>query len=235
MIRHIPVETMYNGQPIQWLDTTHHFSFDTYYNKDRINFGALRVVNDDIIAPRSGFETHPHKDMEIISYVIKGALTHRDSIGSHGVIRRGEVQYMSAGSGISHSEINEGDEPTRLLQIWILPNKKSLEPAYGEHKFNWHERENKLLHLVSSKTGSAPVKLNQDVNIYAIELDTGATFDFSVGQNRQCYVVQVEGSSTINGFSLKEKDALETVGQSLKISAPGKTHLLFIEMQKSAG
>jgi len=235
MIRHIPVETMYSGQPIHWLTTTHHFSFDTYYNKDRLNFGALRVVNDDIIAPRSGFETHPHKDMEIISYVIKGALTHRDSLGSHGIIRRGEVQYMSAGSGITHSEINEGDEPTRLLQIWIVPDTKNVEPAYGEHKFSWNDRENKLLHLVSCKNGSAPVKLNQDVNIYAIELDTGTAFNFTVAENRQCYVVQVEGASEINGLSLKEKDALETVGKSLEISAQEKSHLLFIEMQKSAG
>ena len=224
---------MYSGQPIHWLNTTHQFSFGTYYNKDRVNFGALRVVNDDIVAPRSGFETHPHNDMEIISYVIKGALTHRDSIGSHGVIGRGEVQYMSAGRGISHSEINEGAEPTRLLQIWILPDRQNLEPAYGEYKFDWHERENKLLHLVSGENSSAPVKLNQDVNIYAIELDTGTAFDFTVAENRQCYVVQVEGASDINGFSLKEKDALETVGQSLNIRAPGKSHLLFIEMQKS--
>jgi len=218
---------------MNWLDAIHHFSFADYYNKDNVNFGALRVLNDDLISGHSGFDTHPHKDMEIVSYLVKGALTHKDSLGNEGVIRRGEVQYMSAGRGILHSEINEGDETVRLLQIWILPDAKNLEPGYGDHKFEWTARENKLLHIVSGSNGDAPVRLNQDVNMYATELEQGKTLDFSVAEDRQCYIVQVEGSTDINSVELKERDAMEVVEEDLRIKAITKSHLLFIEMKKA--
>ena len=233
MIKHIPAEIIYRGKPTNWLDTAHHFSFSGYYNPDNMQFGSLRVLNDDLIAPHSGFDTHPHKDMEIVSYLVEGELTHRDSIGNEGVIRRGEVQYMSAGRGIYHSEINEGDETVRLLQIWIFPNAKSLEPNYGDHKYEWKERENKLLHLVSPQDGNAQVKLHQDVNMYAAELTQGNTLDFPLPLGRQCYIVQVEGSSSINGVSLKERDSIEVIEENLTIEAISISHLLFIEMGKN--
>jgi len=231
MIRHIPVESMHRSRPVNWLDTVFHFSFADYYNEDNINFGALRVLNDDLISGRAGFDTHPHKDMEIVSYMVKGALTHRDSLGNEGVIKRGEVQYMSAGRGIYHSEINEGDEMVRLLQTWILPDAKNLEPGYGDYKFEWAARYNKLLHLVSGKDGGAPVKLNQDVNFFAAELEKGKTLDFGIAKGRQCYIVQIEGSSEINGVLMKERDAMEAVEEDLKIKAAAASHLFFIEMK----
>ncbi|MCL2579742.1 MAG: pirin family protein [Oscillospiraceae bacterium] len=233
MIKHLPAQGMYRGKPTSWLDTVHHFSFAQYYNPSNMQFGSLRVLNDDLIAGHSGFDTHPHKDMEIVSYLVCGALTHRDSIGNEGVIRRGEVQYMSAGRGIYHSEINEGDETVRLLQIWILPNAKNLEPNYGDCKYEWAERENKLLHLVSPQDGNAPVKLHQDVNMYAVELEQGKTLDFPLPKGRQCYIVQVEGASLINGISLKERDSIEAIEENLKIEATAISHLLFIEMGKN--
>ena len=230
MIKHIPAESMYRGRPTNWLDTVHHFSFSQYYNPNNMQFGSLRVLNDDLIIGHSGFDTHPHKDMEIVTYMINGELTHRDSIGNKGAIKRGEIQYMSAGRGIYHSEINEGDETVRLLQIWILPNAKNLDPSYGEHKYEWSARENKLLHLVSPQDGSAAVKLHQDVNMYATELHQGKSLELPLPKNRQCYIVQIEGASVINGVSLKERDSLEAIEEMLKVEAIDLSHLLFIEM-----
>jgi len=232
MIRHIPVNTMYKARPASWLDTVHHFSFADYYDPNNMNFGVLRVVNDDLIAPNSGFDTHYHNDMEIVTYMISGALTHKDSIGNTGTIRRGEVQYMSAGRGILHSEMNGGSDTVRLLQIWILPEKRGLPPAYGEHKFDWDERRNKPLHLVSKTGGPATIGLNQDVNIYAVELEDGMTLDFPIGNGRQSYIIQAEGSSDMNGIIVNERDALTTVEENLRITAKGKSHILFIEMAK---
>jgi redox-sensitive bicupin YhaK (pirin superfamily) len=233
MIRHLSVENLYKSNPAPWLEAIYHFSFANYNNPENIQFGALRVLNDDLVLAHNGFQTHPHKDMEIVSYVIEGELTHRDSMGNEGIIKRGQVQYMSAGRGVYHSEINEGDKTVRLLQIWILPDAKGLEPSYGDFKFDWSLRENKLLYIASNKDGNAPVKLNQDINMYAIELEAGKKIDFEVAKNRQCYVVQIEGSSRINDIVLNERDALESIEESLKIEAISTAHLLFIEMLKS--
>ncbi|MCL2602528.1 MAG: pirin family protein [Treponema sp.] len=234
MTRRIPVEAMHRSREIEWLESIFHFSFAGYYNKNNMNFGVLRVVNDDVIREHSGFETHPHNDMEIVSYMVRGALTHRDSLGNASTIRRGAVQYMSAGSGILHSEINEGDEEVRLLQIWIRPDVKNAPPAYGDYKFPWEGRRNKLLHIAGSKNGNAPVKLNQDVNMYALELDSGNTLDVQVAHGRQCYIVQIEGSSDINGITLNERDAMETAQEPLRVTTQSVSHLLFIEMGLSA-
>jgi len=184
MLRHIPAKNLHRSIPVNWLDTIYHFSFADYYNPQNIHFGPLRVLNDDLIKGHNGFATHPHRDMEIVSYMVEGALTHRDSLGNQGVVRRGEVQYMSAGRGIWHSEINEAAETVRLLQIWILPDAANLEPAYGEHKFKWDARRGNLLHLVSPAGGPAPVTLNQDVNMYAIELADGEKLDFPLPPGR---------------------------------------------------
>jgi len=197
-----------------------------------MNFGVLRVLNDDLVAGHSGFDTHPHRDMEILSYMVRGELTHRDSLGNESVIRRGDVQYMSAGRGILHSELNLADETARLLQIWVLPAARNLEPAYGECRFAPEQRENRLLHIASG-VGSdkpAPVRLNQDVNMYAGELDDGATLAFPLAEGRQCYIVQVEGSSLVNGVSLAERDAMKAAGEGLSVRPQGRSHIFFIEM-----
>lgn len=215
-----------------WLNSSFHFSFAEYYNPFNIRFGALRVLNDDLIEPKTGFDTHPHNDMEIITYVINGELTHGDSMGNSSTVKRGEVQYMSAGTGVYHSEFNYGNEVLRLLQIWILPDKSGHEPNYGEYKLNWDDRINNWLQIVSSNNGYGPVKVNQDVNIYATYLEKNNEISFKVGNGRQAYLVQIEGNSIINNIELNEKDALEIVEEDIKINSNENSHFLIIEMKK---
>ncbi|MDU2063269.1 MAG: pirin family protein [Sporomusaceae bacterium] len=216
-----------------WLRSLFHFSFAEYYNLERMDFGVLRVVNDDLVEPNTGFEMHPHRDMEIVSYVIDGELTHGDSMGNQNTISRGHIQYMSAGTGVFHSEHNLGLKTARFLQIWIKPSQIGLKPQYGDHRYDWDLRKNQLLHLVSSPEGGAPVQLNADANFYALELDKGLEMEFTVKSDRQAYVVQIEGSSDINGTELNAKDALESVGESLRIKALETMHILIIEMKKA--
>jgi len=214
-----------------WLKSKFHFSFAEYYNPKNMNFGVLRVINDDLIKPNSGFDTHPHRDMEIISYVVNGELTHGDSMGNERTLTRGQVQYMSAGTGVYHSEHNFGNDIARFLQIWIFPDKKGYEPNYGDYRFNWDDRKNKWLHMVSSKEGNAPIKINQDANIYALELDKGKDISFPVKQGRQAYLVQIEGNSIINNIELSDRDALEITEEDILVNAKETSHILIIEMK----
>lgn len=221
------------GAIYNWLETTYHFSFANYYNEANLNFGVLRVLNDDIIAPHTGFESHSHQDMEIITYVIEGELTHEDNLGNSGVLKRGQVQYMSAGTGVTHSEYNKSDDPLRILQIWITPNKTGHQPTYGEYHFDWESRHNQWLHMVSDIHDGAPITINQDVNIYTILLDENNIADINVAFGRQAYLMQIEGFSTANGISLKEKDALEIIEDSIHIVATHTSHFIVIDMPKS--
>lgn len=232
MLKKIDTKNMGKSN-LGWLKSLFHFSFSEYYNASNISFGKLRVINDDLIQSQTGFPMHPHNDMEIISYVVAGKITHKDSMGNASELSRGEVQYMSAGTGVYHSEYNLGDEELRLLQIWIYPDKKDYKPNYGENKFNWSDRENKWLHMVSSIEGSAPVKIHQDVNIYAIYLDKNNEESLNIEKDRQAYLVQIEGSSIINSIELNEKDALEIVEENIKIKAKESSHFLVIEMKKA--
>ena len=216
-----------------WLKSKFHFSFAEYYNPDNINFGALRVINDDLVEAGTGFDTHPHRDMEIVSYVVNGELTHGDSMGNKNTLSRGHVQYMSAGTGVLHSEHNLGDETLRFLQIWIVPDKKGYKPNYGDYKFNWDGRKNKWLPIVSSQEGDAPIKLNQDANLFVLELDKDKEIDFKVSENRQAYLVQIEGTSAINDVALHMRDALEITEENIKIKAQETSHFLVVEMKKS--
>lgn len=215
-----------------WLQSIFHFSFAEYYNPKNMNFGSLRVVNDDLVKSNTGFPTHPHKDMEIVSYVVKGDLTHGDSMGNENTLTRGQVQYMSAGTGVYHSEYNLGDNTLRFLQIWILPDNTGYKPNYGDYRFTWEERKNKWLHIVSSKSGNAPIKINQDFNIYSIELDSNEEIDFPVNKGRQVYILQVEGSSSINEILLNERDAAEVIEENIFIKAKNTSHILVLEMKK---
>lgn len=183
MIKKIDYKNMGKSN-LGWLRSIFHFSFAEYYNSKNMNFGVLRVINDDLIEAGTGFDTHPHRDMEIVSYVVEGELTHGDSMGNKRTLTRGQVQYMSAGSGVLHSEYNLSDKISRFLQIWILPDKKGLTPNYGDFAFEWKERKNKWLHIVSSKEGSAPVKINQDVNFYVLELHKGEEIVFPISEGR---------------------------------------------------
>jgi quercetin 2,3-dioxygenase len=231
MLRKIESKDM-GSSNLGWLRSKFHFSFAEYYNPNNINFGVLRVINDDLIDPNTGFDTHPHRDMEIISYIVNGNLTHGDSMGNKNTVTRGHVQYMSAGTGVYHSEHNLGKDILRLLQIWILPDKKGYKPSYGDYRFNWEDRKNKWLHMVSSKEGEAPIKINQDINIYSLELEKEKETGFPVKEGRQAYLVQIEGASEINSIELSDRDAAEIVEEGILIKAKEASHILIIEMNK---
>ncbi|SHH40159.1 hypothetical protein SAMN02745245_01230 [Anaerosphaera aminiphila DSM 21120] len=216
-----------------WLDSFHHFSFSSYYNPDNINFGVLRVLNDDMVAPTTGFNTHPHKDMEIISYVVDGELTHADSMDNKRVLKRGQVQYMSAGTGVTHSEHNYGHNILRFLQIWIFPDKEGYIPNYGDVLFDFEDRVNKWMPIASGSGDSTfPIQVHADVNVYATYLTPGDSIDFKVGKDRQAYLVAVEGEMEINSILLEERDALEIVEEDINIYAGNSSHVLIIEMAK---
>lgn len=233
MLKKIPKETMFLSKQ-GWLQSRFHFSFAQYKNFDNINFGVLRVLNDDILHAQSGFDMHPHSNMEIISYVVDGQITHKDSMGNEHTLKRGEVQYMSAGSGIFHSEHNkDNSKDLRLLQIWILPPKENLPSIYGQEKYTKEQSQNKLLNIVSSKNGNSKVKIYQDVNIYVSQLEKNLSLAFDIQQNRQLYFVQIEGKSTVNGIELSHGDAMQVTKENkLNITSLGDSHFLFIEMKE---
>lgn len=214
-----------------WLNSWFHFSFAEYYNPDKLQFGMLRVVNDDLIQPNSGFDTHPHKDMEIITYVVNGVLTHQDDMGNQRTLRRGEVQYMSAGTGVLHREMNFGRQVLRLLQIWILPDRIGHSPRYGEYRFIWEKRRGNWLHMVSGETTVAPIQIHQDMNIYATEILAGESVTFEIQNNRQAYLILIEGAASVNSIALEERDALTVKGsESLQMITKTTAHCLLFEM-----
>src|SRR4051794_38726011 len=214
---------------IGWLKSKFHFSFADYFNPDNIHFGVLRVINDDLVEAKKGFGVHPHRDMEIISYVVNGELTHGDSLGNNNTVTRGQVQYMSAGTGVLHSEYNLGEDTLRFLQIWVIPLKNGLEPNYGDYRFNWEDRKNNWLHMVSDINGNAPIKINQNANIYSLELEQGKNIEFPVKEGRQAYLVQIEGTSVINDVVLNDRDGMEIVEENISIKAVETSHILIIE------
>ncbi|MCL2745509.1 MAG: pirin family protein [Coriobacteriia bacterium] len=220
-----------------WLDSFFHFSFAEYYNPDNIQFGVLRVINDDIVRPNTGFEMHPHKDMEVISYVVEGELSHKDSMGNEHTLTRGQVQYMSAGTGIFHSEHNWGDKPLRFIQMWILPNKEGLTPNYGDYRFKFEDRIDAWMPIATSvgnAENDAPIKIHADANVYASVLTQGKTTEFKVEKDRQAYLVLLEGKVIVNGdVQLSARDALEIIEEDITITADQESHLYLIEMQKS--
>ena len=200
MIKKLPKENMGKSN-LGWLESRFHFSFAEYGNPKNINFGVLRVLNDDIVHPVSGFDMHPHSNMEIIAYIIDGEITHKDSMGNSETLKRGEVQYLSAGDGIYHSEHNlHKSDDLRLLQIWIIPPKAGLPRLYGSHKYKFEQRDNKLLNIVSSQNGDSNIKIYQDINIFVSEFDK--PFEYKIQKGRQVYFVQIEGTSEVNGTIL---------------------------------
>jgi redox-sensitive bicupin YhaK (pirin superfamily) len=218
-----------------WLDSHFHFSFAEYYNPENINFGALRVLNDDIVLPGTGFDTHPHQNMEIVSYVVAGELTHGDSMGNEQTITRGQAQYMSAGTGVLHSEYNHGTVPLRFLQIWILPDQDGYRPNYGDHRFVWEERINTWLPLAAStdnSASSAPIKIHQDVNLFVSYLTTSTILPLAVAPGRQAYLMLAEGKARVNGIGLVERDAMEIIEEDIEVQALEDAHVIVIELAK---
>ncbi|AGF51356.1 sll1773 [Synechocystis sp. PCC 6803] len=205
MITLRPSEARGHGK-LDWLDSYFSFSFSHYYDPAHMNFSNLRVINEDYIAPGQGFATHGHKDMEIVTYVLEGELEHKDSIGNGSIIRPGDVQRMSAGTGILHSEFNPSpDQPVHLLQIWITPNQFGVEPSY-EQKFFSPEDKQGQLRLVASPDGrNGSVTIHQDACIYASVLGQGETVSYSLS-NRRAWLQIIRGNLTLNGKTLKTGD-----------------------------
>ena len=219
-----------------WLQANHSFSFANFYDPEKVHFGALRVLNDDIIGPKMGFGTHPHDNMEIITIPLKGLLKHRDNMGDEWIpVKPGEVQVMSAGTGVQHSEINGSEsEHLALFQIWIMPNKRHVQPRYDQKIFDVDDRKNKLQVLVTSidENDEGSLKIHQDAIISRIDLDKGKSFKYTLkSENHGVYVMNVHGKIIINNTLLETRDAIgvsET--DSFEINVEQDSGLLFIEV-----
>jgi redox-sensitive bicupin YhaK (pirin superfamily) len=216
-----------------WLNSRHSFSFGQYHDPNHMGFGALRVINDDRVAGGAGFDTHGHKDMEIFSYVLEGALAHRDSLGSGSVIRPGDVQLMSAGTGIRHSEFNASqEEPVHFLQIWVMPEKQGLKPAYAEKHFPEAERRNRLKLIVSPDGRDGSLKIHQDASIHAGVLEEGASLEETLKPERRYWLQVAKGALDINGETVLEGDGLAVVNEeSLTIEGNVRSEILLFDLK----
>ncbi len=215
-----------------WLDTFHTFSFAGYYDPKHMGFRALRVINDDRVDGGAGFPTHPHNDMEIITYILDGALQHRDSMGTGSVIKPGDVQRMSAGSGVTHSEFNASrDESVHLLQIWLLPEREDITPSYEQKHFTEADRSN-VLRLVASRGGEAgSVHVNQDVRLYASLLAKGKTVEHTLAKGRHAWLQVARGALRVNDLALGSGDGLAVSSEDkLQISATEGSELLLFDL-----
>ena len=214
-----------------WLNTHYTFSFANYYDPENMGFRSLRVINDDVVAPGGGFDTHGHRDMEILTYVLSGELEHKDSMNNGRVIRRGEFQYMAAGTGVLHSEFNpSGAQPVHLLQIWIVPDQKGLKPNYAERTGS--QLPGGRLNLVASKGGrEGSIAINQDADVFLAKLDAGQNITHQVRPNRHAWLHVAEGSVLVNGQKLSTGDgAAVSQEQELKLSAESGSQVLLFDL-----
>ncbi|HEU4605976.1 MAG TPA: pirin family protein [Nitrososphaera sp.] len=217
-----------------WLSTYWHFSFAHYQDPEKMNFGPLRVFNDDVIQPGTGFGFHPHRDMEIITYVIDGELEHKDNQGNHGVIQPGEIQRMTAGSGIMHSEYNHSKErPLRLLQMWLFANRRGLDPSWEQRRFGREERANRLLPVIvpeNANDGQA-LHIHQDAAVYVSSLAPGNRVEHKLAMGRKAYVFVIEGKIKLNNGAMETRDAAKIENEStLSIQAEKPTELILLDL-----
>ncbi|BAY10621.1 pirin family protein [Calothrix sp. NIES-2098] len=217
---------------ISWLNSYHTFSFGSFYDPNYMGFRALRVINDDTVVPGAGFGTHGHRDMEILTYVLSGALEHKDSLGTGSVIRPGDAQIMSAGTGITHSEYNHSQtEPVHFLQIWMLPNKVGLTPRYDQKNFPVEEKRGKL-RLIAAKDGrDGAVVVHQDLDLYASVLEKGDVVNYHLKSDRYAWLHVAQGAATLNGEELKAGDGVQISGEEkLEISTNASAEILLFDL-----
>jgi len=220
------------GGDLGWLKTKHHFSFADYYEPSRMHWGALRVWNDDEIAAGTGFPAHPHADMEIVTYVREGAISHQDSLGNKGRTEAGDVQVMSAGSGIRHAEYNLEPEPTRIFQIWIQPTSRGGEPSWGARPFPKNDRSGRFVPLASGfETDSEALPIRTDGRVLGATLKTGETVTYTLGAGRHAYLVPAAGAVEVNGVRIAARDgaAIEKE-RTLTIKALGDAELILVDV-----
>ena len=213
-----------------WLNAKHHFSFANYYDPGRMGWGRLRVWNDDEIAAKSGFPPHPHADMEIITYVRTGAITHEDSMGNRGRTGAGDVQVMSAGTGVRHAEFNLEDELTTLFQIWIETDKPGAKPSWGQREFPKCDRTGKFQVLASGDAGDEALTINADARVLGATLNAGESLTYSLAQGRRAYLVPAVGDVEVNGVSLNARDgaAIKDVTE-ITITAKADAELVMVD------
>lgn len=214
-----------------WLDSYHTFSFADYCDPQHMGFHSLRVINEDRVRGGMGFDTHPHRDFEIISYVISGALKHRDSMGHEAIMRAGEVQRISAGTGISHSEYNDSpSEQVHFLQIWLVPSFKGATPDYAQQSFADAPR-NTLTMICSPDGENKSIRINQDARLFVGKLDAGKTIDYSLTTSRHAWVQLIEGDLSVNGTALNTGDAAAVGGEpGLKLISGGGAHFILFDL-----
>jgi len=215
-----------------WLQSHHSFSFADFYNPRQMGYRWLRVINEDVVQGGAGFPTHPHRDMEIVTYIIDGALEHKDSTGGHSIIKRGEVQRMTAGTGVRHSEFNASKtDPVHLLQIWLLPNQRNLAPGYEQKLFAEADKHNKLCPLVTPDGRDGTLSIHQDVSLYGAVLDEGVTVEHRLAAGRGAWVQVVSGDLTVNDQEIRQGDgaAIEDA-EVLRIAAGQKSEFILFDL-----
>jgi len=217
---------------LDWLDSRHTFSFADYYDPAAMGFSVLRVINDDIVAPGAGFPTHPHRDMEIITWVLDGALEHHDSMGNGSIIRPGDAQRMSAGRGVTHSEMNPSrSEPVRLLQIWLLPERPGITPGYDQRNFAETERRGRLRLVVSPDGAEGSITIHQDARMYAGLLDRRSSTEQEIADRRKGWLQVARGSVAVNGTDLKEGDGAALTNEThIAIQARDDSEVLLFDL-----
>ena len=217
---------------VDWLDSYHTFSFNQYHDPEHTHFRKLRVINEDRVVPGGGFGQHPHRDMEILTYVIEGALEHRDSLGTGSVIRPGSLQRMTAGSGLTHSEFNHSQtEPVHFLQIWIFPEEKNLKPSYQQISFEEEGLRNDLYLLASNRFADEVIHVNQDVQLYGSVLDHGRELVYDIGPERHLWIQIVRGDGSVGGVRVGAGDGVAVSRESqIRLAADSSMELLLFDL-----
>ncbi len=215
-----------------WLNTYHTFSFSSYQDCNHMRFRSLRVMNEDVVAPGQGFGTHPHNDMEIVTYVLEGALEHRDSMGNGEVLRPGEFQRMTAGTGITHSEFNPSEsEPVHLYQIWLLPERKGIEPSYEQKRFSDEERHNQLRLVASRDAEHGSLLIHQDARIFLSKIDAGKEIKHELKEHRHAWLQVLRGTVSLNGTDLGTSDGVAVSDErSLTIQANTDAEIMLFDL-----